>query len=77
MTRTRYYDVAVDKMFEFMGALFVVLPFDWEEDKYLNMCVWSKSPCYEVGCKYEFFNDTSVVEVDEKLLEKLHSLLDN
>lgn len=74
---TRYYDVAVGKMFEFMGALFVVLPFDWEEDKYLNMCVWSKSHCYEVGCKYEFFNDTSVVEVDEKLLEKLHSLLDN
>lgn len=74
---TRYYDVAVGKMFKFMGALFVVLPFDWEEDKYLNMCVWSKHLSYEAGCKYEFFNETPVVEVDEKLLEKLHSLLDN
>lgn len=74
---TRYYDVAVGKMFKFMGALFVVLPFDWEEDKYLNMCVWSKHPNYEAGSKYEFFNETPVVEVDEKLLEKLHSMLDN
>lgn len=74
---TRYYDVAVGRMFKFMGALFMVLPFDWEEDKYLNMCVWSNNSNYEVGCRYEFFDETPVVEVDEKLLEKLHSLLDN
>ena len=74
---TRYYDVAVGKMFKFMGALFVVMPFDWEEDAYLNVCVCSKNSDYEVGGRYKFSDETLVVEVDEKLLEKLHSLLDN
>lgn len=74
---TRYYDVAIGKMFKFDGALFVVLPFDWEEDAYFNMCVCSKNPDYKVGSKYKFFDDTLVVEMDEKALEKLHSLLDN
>jgi hypothetical protein len=41
------------------------------------VCVWSKNTNYEAGRKYEFFDETPVVEVDEKLLEKLHSLLDN
>ena len=74
---TRYYDVAVGKMFKSIGALFVVMPFDLEEDVYFNVCVWSKNTNYEAGCKYVFLDETPVVEVDEKLLEKLHSLLDN
>ena len=74
---TRYFDVGVGKVFKFMRALFVVLPFEWEKNTYLNMCVWSKNSDYEVGRKYRFFDETLVVEVDEKLLEKLNSLLDD
>lgn len=74
---TRYYDVAVvGKLFKLDGALFMVLPFDWEKDTYFNMCICSKNPIFEVGCEYEFFYE-EVVEVDEKVLEKLNSLLDD
>ena len=73
---TKYYDVKVGAMFKFMGALFVVMPFDWEKDAYFNVCVWSKNSNYETGCKYKFSDETSVIEVDAKLLEILHSLLD-
>ena len=73
---TRYYDVQVGGMFKFMGALFVVMPYDWEEDVYLNLCLFSKSPSYKVGCKYSFFNDTPVIKVNKKTLENLYSSLD-
>lgn len=66
------FDVEVGTMFIYEGALFVVLPFDWEEKKYFNLCISADENLkYDRGAKYFFDNLTEVTVVEEKKLKKL------
>lgn len=63
-------NVGIGEMFIHNGGLFVVLPFDWEEEKYFNLCVATRNHDeYDKGDKYFFDYYTMVTLVDEKALK--------
>lgn len=45
-------NVGIGEMFLYNKAIFVVLPFDWEEEKYYNLCVATRNhDDYDIGDK--------------------------
>lgn len=55
-------NVGIGEMFLYNGAVFVVMPFDWENEKYYNLCVATRNhDDYEIGNK---------VWLDEKVAVK-------
>lgn len=63
-------NVGVGKVFLYDGALFVVMPFDWDSEKYFNLCIASDNDeSYEVGEYYDFKEVTEVEEVSSKALK--------
>ena len=54
-------NVNIGFVFEYNGGLFVVMPFDWEENKYYNLCIATRNHDeYDVGDKYFFEHETQV-----------------
>ena len=61
--------IGIGEMFAYDGALFVVLPYDWEDKCYYNVCVASiNRPKYEPGDEMEFDDGTEVEYVAETKL---------
>lgn len=55
-------NVAIGELFIHNGGLFVVLPFDYEEEKYYNLCIATRNhDDYDVTEKY-YFDETIMVE---------------
>lgn len=55
-------NVAIGELFVYNGGLFVVLPFDYEEEKYYNLCIATRNrDDYETTEKY-YFDETIMVE---------------
>lgn len=68
-------NVGIGGVFAYKDALFVVLPFNWEENKYKNLCIAVRNPFeYDTGNEYYFNENTMVKEIDKK---DLKTLLDN
>jgi hypothetical protein len=45
-------NVGIGGMFLYNGAIFVVMPFDWEDEKYYNLCVATRNrDDYDIGDK--------------------------
>ncbi len=45
-------NVGIGQMFLYNKAVFVVLPFDWEDEKYYNLCVATRNyDDYDIGDK--------------------------
>ena len=65
----RIYDVAVGEMFIFDGALFVISPFDVDEEKYLSLCLATKNPEWEVSGNYWIDDEQVVSTIPQTLLE--------
>ena len=58
-------NINIGGLFVYNGGLFVCLPFDWEDEKYYNLCIATRNhDDYERGEKY-FFDDNLMVEVVE------------
>lgn len=68
-------NVGIGNVFAYEEALFVVMPFNWEENKYNNLCIAARNPFnYDVGNEYYFNEHTMVKEISQIELKKL---LDN
>ncbi len=66
-------NIGVGGMFIYDETLFVVLPFDWEEERYLNLCIATKNPCgdYEKG-EFYWLDETIIVqEISKEILNKM------
>lgn len=65
-------NVGIGGVFAYEGALFVVMPFNWDEYKYNNLCIAVRN-CeeYDVGNEYHFLETTMVKEIDKKDLKTL------
>ena len=45
-------NVGIGEMFLYNSGLFVVMPFDWEDEKYYNLCVATRNhDDYDIGDK--------------------------
>lgn len=70
-------NIGVGELFIYNGTVFVVMPFNWEEEKYLNLCLLTVetdfNECYEKG---EFYWIDEEIEVEKISQEKLKKLLD-
>ena len=47
-------NVGIGEMFLYNGGMFVVMPFDWEDEKYYNLCVATRNHDdygYDIGEK--------------------------
>ena len=66
-------NVGLGEVFSYDDSLFVVLPFDWEANKYLNICLYSANGNYDKGDEYWFKETTMVNSIPVK---KVKSLLD-
>jgi hypothetical protein len=65
-------NVGIGGVFAYDGALFVVMPFDWDEYKYNNLCIAVRNhEEYDVGNEYHFLETTMVKEIDKKDLKTL------
>jgi hypothetical protein len=54
-------NVSIGFVFEYNGGLFVVMPFDWEDNKYYNLCIATRNRDeYDVGEKYFFDHEVQV-----------------
>ena len=68
-------NVGIGNVFAYEEALFVVMPFNWEENKYNNLCIAVRNQFdYDVGNEYHFDEHTMVKEISQTDLKKL---LDN
>ncbi len=67
-------NVGIGEVFIYDESLFVVLPFDFAVDKYLNICLYSANGNYDKGNEY-WFKDTTMV--NSISIKKVKSLLDN
>ena len=48
------------------------MPFNWEENKYNNLCIAVRNPFdYDVGNEYHFDENTMVKEISQKDLRLL------
>lgn len=75
MERIEIGNVGIGGVFAYEDAIFVVMPFNWEENKYKNLCIAVRNPFdYDVGNEYYFNENTMVTEITKKDLKKL---LDN
>ena len=66
-------NVGLGGVFSYEESLFVVLPFDFAVDKYLNICIYSTNGNYDKGSEYWFKDDTMVNSIS---LAKVKTLLD-
>lgn len=67
-------NVGIGNVFAYEDALFVVMPFNQEEDRYNNLCIAVKNPFdYDVGNEYHFPESAMVKEIS---VTDLKSLLD-
>lgn len=65
-------NVGIGGVFAYKDALFVVLPFDWQENRYNNLCIAVRNPEeFDVGNEYYFEADTKVKEIEKKDLKTL------
>lgn len=65
-------NVGIGNVFAYEEALFVVMPFNWEENKYNNLCIAVKNPFdYDVGNEYHFDENTMVKEISQSDLKLL------
>ena len=65
-------NVGIGNVFAYEDALFVVMPFNWAEEKYYNLCIAVKNPFdYNVGNEYYFTDETMVKEISVKDLKTL------
>lgn len=63
-------NVAVGELFTYNGGLFVVLPFDYEEEKYYNLCLATRNhDDYDTREKY-YFDETIMVEFVSSMVLK-------
>ena len=67
-------NVGLGEVFSYDESLFVVLPFDFAVDKYLNICLYSANDNYDRGSEYWFKESTMVNAIPTK---KVKTLLDN
>ena len=76
ITMAQLGNVGIGRMFFYENAIFVVAPFNWEEERYLNLCVatCSDTTDFEIGEEYYFGDLVEVEEIDPKKLKKV---LDN
>ena len=64
-------NVGVGDLFVYDGALFVVMPFNWEENKYKNLCIAVKNPFeYDKGNEYCFMETTMVQPITKTELKQ-------
>lgn len=65
-------NVGIGNVFAYEEALFVVMPFNWEENKYNNLCIAVRNPFdYDVGNEYHFDENTMVKEISQADLKLL------
>lgn len=65
-------NVGIGNVFAYEEALFVVMPFNWEENKYNNLCIAVRNPFdYDVGNEYHFDENTMVKEISQSDLKLL------
>ena len=65
-------NVGIGGVFAYDDALFVVMPFNWEESKYNNLCIAVRNhEEYDVGNEYYFDPNTMVTEIEKKDLKTL------
>ncbi len=65
-------NVGIGGVFAYDGALFVVMPFDWDKYKYNNLCIAVRNhEEYDVGNEYYFDPNTKVKEIEKKDLKTL------
>ena len=64
-------NVMVGGVFEYNGGLFAVMPFDWNEMRYTNLCIATRNHCdYDMGETYFFREDLEVTPIDRAELKK-------
>ena len=74
----RIGDVAVGEAFVYNGGLFVVMPFDWENETYPNLCIATRNhDDYDVGEPYGFNPMTEVKDVPLAKLKDFIQRVDN
>jgi len=55
-------NVGVGQMFLYDKSLFVVMPFDWEDEKYYNLCVATRNRNkYDIGDKI-WLDEKEIIE---------------
>ena len=68
-------NIGVGELFIYEESIFVVMPFNWEEERYLNLCLLTvETDCdeyYEKGEFYWFDEETKVKKISQKELKKL------
>jgi hypothetical protein len=63
-------NINIGGLFVHNGGLFVCLPFDWEDEKYYNLCIATRNrDDYETGEKYFFDNNLMVFTVGTSQLK--------
>lgn len=71
-------NVGIGELFTYNGGLFVVLPYEWTEEKYYNLCICTRNhDDYNEGEKYWFNDNTQVEFVSSKDLKFLIPPIDN
>ena len=71
-------NIGVGELFIYNGTVFVVMPFNWEEERYLNLCLLTvKTDFDEYYEKGEFYWINEETKVEKISQEKLKKLLDN
>ena len=61
--------VKIGEAFVYDGGMFVTLPFDWEDEKYYNLCIATRNYSYDVGDKYFFEHDVEVKTITRDMLK--------
>lgn len=65
-------NVGIGEMFLYNGAIFVGMPFDWEDEKYYNLCVATRNhDDYDIGDKIFLDEKTEVKRVHAVHIKKL------
>lgn len=70
-------NIGVGELFIYNGTIFVVMPFNWEEERYLNLCLLTVETDFdEYFEKGEYCWINEETEVEKISQEKLKKLLD-
>ena len=68
-------NIGVGELFIYEESIFVVMPFNWEEERYLNLCLLTvEVDCdsyYEKGEYYWIDEETEVEKISQEKLKKL------
>ena len=63
-------NVGVGRLFLYNGGLFVVMPFDWDAEQYLNMCIATRNNDeFDIGEYYLFDEMQEVQEISTDALK--------